>query len=84
MLTSLSHKDYFLATDFFTVETLFLQTLYVLFYLEIGSRRVHIAGITAHPNAAWMTQQARQQMWKLQDQGREIRLVLHDGDGKFG
>ncbi len=78
------YKDYFLATDFFTVETLFLQTLYVLFYLEIGSRRVHIAGITAHPNAAWMTQQARQQLWKLQDQGREIRLVLHDGDGKFG
>ena len=47
------------ACDFFTVETLWLRRLYVLFFLELGSRRVHLAGITARPNGAWVTQQAR-------------------------
>jgi putative transposase len=48
--------------QFFTVETLFLQTIYVLVFIEIGSRRVHFAGCTANPNSAWVTQQARQIM----------------------
>jgi len=43
---------------------LFLQTLYVLVFIEIGSRRVHFAGCTAHPDNAWVIQQARQVMWK--------------------
>jgi transposase len=47
------YKDQLLACDFFTVETLFLQTLYVLVFVEIGSRRVHFAGCTAHPDNAW-------------------------------
>src|SRR4029077_6064556 len=42
-----------LACDFFTVETVGLRRLYVLFFIEVGSRRVHLAGITAHPNGAW-------------------------------
>jgi len=54
------HRDAVLACDFFTVETLFLKTIYILFFLEVGTRRVHLAGCTAHPTTAWVTQQARQ------------------------
>jgi hypothetical protein len=54
------YKDQLLACDFFTVETLCLKTLYVLFFIELDTRRVYFAGCTAHPNSAWVKQQARQ------------------------
>jgi putative transposase len=57
-----------LAVDFFTVETISLQRIYVLFFIELGSRRVHVAGCTATPTGAWVTQQARQFAWTLQEQ----------------
>jgi putative transposase len=47
------------ARDFFTVETIRLKTPYVLFFIELSTRRVHVAGSTAHPDSAWVTQQAR-------------------------
>jgi len=77
------HQQQLLACDFFTVETLRLQTLYVLFFIEIGTRKIHVAGCTAKPTAAWMTQRARQLVWKLQEEGRAMRFLLHDRDAKF-
>jgi putative transposase len=77
------HRDTLLACDFFTVETLFLKTLYVLFFLEIGTRRVHLAGCTAHPTAAWVTQQARQLSWHIQDGDITTCFLIRDRDTKF-
>jgi hypothetical protein len=77
------HKHQLLACDFFTVETLCLQTLYVLFFIEVGTRRAHLAGCTARPTAQWVTQQARQVVWKPQEQEQAMRFVLHDRDAKF-
>ncbi len=54
-----THRQSLLAVDFFTVETMWLQRVYVLFFIELGSRRVHLAGCTPTPTAAWVTQQSR-------------------------
>jgi putative transposase len=77
------YKDQLLACDFFTVETLFLRTIYVLVFIEIGRRRVHFAGCTAHPNGGWVEQQARQMMWELTDRETPIRFLIRDNDQKF-
>jgi len=77
------YKDQLLACDFFTVETLFLQTLYVLVFIEIGSRRVHFANCTRHPNGAWVTQQARQMMWQWTAPEPNLRFLIRDNDSKF-
>jgi transposase InsO family protein len=77
------HGDQVLACDFFTVETLWLKTLHILFFIEVGTRRVHLAGCTAHPTAAWVTQQARNLDWTLQDTGASPRFLIHDRDAKF-
>jgi len=78
-----AHQEQLLACDFFTVETVFLQTVYALFFLEIGTRRVQLAGCTAHPTAAWVTQQARQLAWTLQEADASLRYLIHDRDAKF-
>jgi putative transposase len=72
-----------LACDFFTVETVTLRTLYVLFFIELGTRRMHVAGCTAHPDSAWVTQQARQLVWELADTAHPICFLIHDRDTKF-
>jgi hypothetical protein len=77
------YKNQLLACDFFTVETLFLQTVYVLIFVELGTRRVHFAGCTAHPDNAWVTQQDRQVMWALEDRDHGIRFLIRDNDKKF-
>jgi putative transposase len=82
--TFLAHyQDQILACDFFTVETAWLQTLYVLFFIEVGSRRVHLAGCTTNPTSAWVVQQARQLSWQLQDGHMPVRFLIHDRDSKF-
>jgi putative transposase len=70
-----------LACDFFTVETLSLCRFYVLFFIELRSRRVHLAGCTTSPTGAWATQQAR----NLSFTGlfERMRFLIHDRDSKF-
>jgi hypothetical protein len=72
-----------LAVDFFTVETISLRRLYVFFFIELDSRRVHLAGCTANPTGAWVTQQARQFTWTLQEQPSCFRFLIRDRDSMF-
>jgi putative transposase len=69
------------ACDFFTVETVWLRTLYVLFFIEHGSRRVRLAGVTANPDGVWMRQQARN--LAIEEQLENVRFLIHDRDAKF-
>lgn len=77
------HAQQLLAVDFLTVETAWLQQLYVRFFLEVGSRRVHLAGCTAHPTGTGVSQQARNLVWKLSEAGAEFTFLLRDRDAKF-
>jgi hypothetical protein len=72
-----------LATDFFTVETVLLKTLYVLFVIEVGTRRVRLVGVTGHPNGPWMIQQARELSDSLAEDGHAPRFLIRDRDTKF-
>jgi putative transposase len=70
-----------MACDFFTVDTVWLRRSYVLFFIELGSRRVHLAGVTAHPDGAWVTQQARNLL--MPAERPHPRFLLRDRDAKF-
>jgi len=72
-----------IAVDFFTVDAIWLERLYVLFFIEISSRRVHLASCTAHPDGGWVTQQARQVAWTLTDRAEPVRFLIRDHDRKF-
>jgi putative transposase len=72
-----------LECDFFTVETLWLRRFYVLFFIELGRRRVHLAGVTANPNGAWVAQQARNLVMTLSDEEQRPRFLIRDRDSKF-
>jgi len=71
------------ACDFFTVDTVFLRQLYVLVFIELDTRRVHLAGITTHPTGEWVTQQARNLLSGADEQLAGRRFLLRDRDTKF-
>src|SRR5438094_55300 len=81
-----THLDVLVATDFFTAEVWTLGglvTYYVLFFIHLGSRQVHVAGMTPHPNEAWMVQVARNltmEEWGFLSPGQ---YLIHDWDGKY-
>jgi putative transposase len=81
-----SHLDVLVATDFFTTEVWTwcgLVTYYVLFFLHVGSRRVHIAGVTPHPNESWMKQIARNETMDTWGFLKPEYHLIHDRDGKY-
>jgi putative transposase len=72
-----------LACDFFTVETLGLQRIYVFFFISLATRRLEFLACTPNPDGAWVAQQARNLTMQLGDQERRFRLLIHDRDRKF-
>jgi putative transposase len=72
-----------IACDFLTVETVLLRRLYVLVFIEVATRKVYLAGITANPTGEWATQQARNIIDTFVERSQPIRFLIHDRDSKF-
>jgi transposase InsO family protein len=72
-----------LACDFFTVETVGLNRMYVLFFIELERRLVWLGGVTEHPTGEWVTQQARNLAMALGERAGRVQLLLRDRDAKF-
>jgi transposase InsO family protein len=72
-----------LACDFFTVDTVLLRRLYVLFFIALDTRRVYLTGVTAHPTGAWVVQQARNLSYECAQRARPVKCLIRDRDAKF-
>jgi transposase len=80
-LTAQAHA--IIACDFLVMETVLLKRLYVLVFIEHGTRRLHLAGVTAHPTGAWAVQQARNLAMDLDDRLGTLKFLIHDRDPLF-
>ena len=72
-----------IAADFFHVDTVLLRRIYVLVFIEHGTRRIHVAGITANPDCAWTEQQARNLAMVIGERLEEMRFLIRDRGGQF-
>jgi transposase InsO family protein len=77
-----AQASHIVATDFFSVDTVLLRRLYVLF-IEIGRRRTWISGVTAHPKGTWATQQARNVAGNIVDERIDVRFLVRSRDAKY-
>ena len=78
-----SQASSMLACDFFSVDTVLLKRLYVLFFIELDTRRVYVMGITAHPTGSWAVQQARNLGVMLANRAHPVKFLIRDRDTKF-
>jgi hypothetical protein len=79
-----SQAEGILACDFFTVETMFLRTFYVLFFIEIATRKLHVMPSTCNPDAAFVTQQARNLVaFDIGERDEPVRFLIRDRDSKY-
>ncbi len=72
-----------IACGFLVAETVLLKRLYVLVFIEHGTRGLHLAGVTAHPTGAWAAQQARNLAMDLGDRPGTLQFLIHDCDPVF-
>ncbi|MGO8871663.1 MAG: hypothetical protein ACLQPH_09740 [Acidimicrobiales bacterium] len=72
-----------LACDFFTVDTVLLRRLSVLFFIELDSSRAYLAGITAHPASGWAIQEARDLAFEFAERTQPAKFLIRGRDSKF-